>query len=74
MKDKRTYTTHKEHAEDISHENETLKDFTNNKVEIKEKEQLRLELNQVKIQRDIVLKKLNKVLTIAKQLRTLIEL
>lgn len=36
-------------------------------------EQLKLELNQVKIQRDIVLKKLNKALTIAKQLRTLIE-
>ncbi len=28
MKDnKRTYTIHKEHGEDISHENETVKDF-----------------------------------------------
>ena len=73
MKDKRTYTSRKEHGEDMSHENETVKDFTNSKLEIKEKEQLRLELNQVKIQRDIVLKKLNKALTIAKQLRILIE-
>ena len=27
MKDKRTYTKHKEHGEDISHENEILIDF-----------------------------------------------
>ena len=27
MKDKRTYTHHKEHGEDISHENETVLDF-----------------------------------------------
>jgi len=27
MKDKRTYTTHKEHGEDISHENEIVIDF-----------------------------------------------
>ena len=73
MKDKRTYTSRKQPGEDMTHKNETVKDFTNSKLEIKEKEQLRLELNQVKIQRDIVLKKLNKALTIAKQLRTLIE-
>ena len=73
MKEKRTYNTYKEHGQDISMENETVKDFTNSKLEIKEKEQLRLELNQVKIQRDIVLKKLNKALTIAKQLRKIIE-
>ena len=27
MKDKRTYTKHKEHGEDISHENEIVMDF-----------------------------------------------
>ena len=27
MKDKRTYTNHKEHGEDISHENEIVIDF-----------------------------------------------
>ena len=38
-----------------------------------EKSQLKSELEQVKIQRDIALRKLNKALTIAKDLRKLIE-
>ena len=38
-----------------------------------QRDQARLELNQVKIQRDIALRKLNKALTIAKDLRKLIE-
>ena len=38
-----------------------------------ERDQARLELDQVKIQRDIALRKLNKALTIAKDLRKLIE-
>jgi hypothetical protein len=38
-----------------------------------QRDQARLELDQVKIQRDIALRKLNKALTIAKDLRKLIE-
>ena len=38
-----------------------------------EKEKIKEELNQVKIQRDIALRKLNKALSIAKDLRKLIE-
>ena len=38
-----------------------------------EKEKIKEELDQVKIQRDIALRKLNKALTIAKDLRKLIE-
>ena len=38
-----------------------------------EKQQLKSELDQVKIQRDIALRKLNKALTIAKDLRKLVE-
>jgi len=38
-----------------------------------EKSQLKSELEQVKIQRDIALRKLNKALTIAKDLRKLVE-
>ena len=39
----------------------------------KEKEQMKNELEQVKIQRDIALRKLNKTLQIAKDLRKLVE-
>ena len=38
-----------------------------------QRDQARLELDQVKIQRDIALRKLNKALNIAKDLRKLIE-
>jgi len=38
-----------------------------------QRDQARLELDQVKIQKDIALRKLNKALTIAKDLRKLIE-
>jgi LPS O-antigen subunit length determinant protein (WzzB/FepE family) len=38
-----------------------------------EKSQLKSELEQVKIQRDIALRKLNKALAIAKDLRKLVE-
>jgi len=38
-----------------------------------QRDQARLELYQVKIQKDIALRKLNKALTIAKDLRKLIE-
>ena len=38
-----------------------------------EKEKIKEELDQVKTQRDIALRKLNKALTIAKDLRKLIE-
>jgi len=38
-----------------------------------QRDQARLELDQVKIQRDIALRKLNKALQIAKDLRKLIE-
>ena len=38
-----------------------------------QKDQMKAELEQVKIQRDIALRKLNKALTIAKDLRKLIE-
>jgi len=38
-----------------------------------EKDKMKEELEQVKIQRDIALRKLNKALTIAKDLRKLIE-
>ena len=38
-----------------------------------QRDQARLELDQVKIQRDIALRKLNKALTIAKDLRKLID-
>ena len=38
-----------------------------------QRDQARLELDQVKIQRDIALRKLNKAVTIAKDLRKLIE-
>ena len=33
MKDKRTYTHHKEHGEDISHENEVVIDFVEAKTD-----------------------------------------
>ena len=39
----------------------------------REKEKLKEELEQVKIQRDIALRKLNKALQIAKDLRKLVE-
>jgi len=39
----------------------------------KQKEQMKVELEQVKIQRDIALRKLNKALQIAKDLRKLVE-
>ena len=39
----------------------------------KEKEQMKNELEQVKIQRDIALRKLNKALQISKELRKLVE-
>tara|TARA_R110000824_G_scaffold199640_1_gene383596 strand:- start:1074 stop:1259 length:186 start_codon:yes stop_codon:yes gene_type:complete len=38
-----------------------------------EKEKIKEELDQVKIQRDIALRKLNKALQIAKELRKLVE-
>ena len=38
-----------------------------------QKDQMKAELEQVKIQRDIALRKLNKALTIAKDLRKLVE-
>ena len=38
-----------------------------------QKDQMKAELEQVKIQRDVALRKLNKALTIAKDLRKLIE-
>ena len=38
-----------------------------------QRDQARLELDQVKIQRDVALRKLNKALQIAKDLRKLIE-
>ena len=39
----------------------------------KEKDQLKQELDQVKLQRDIALRKLNKALQISKDLRKIIE-
>ena len=47
---------------------------TNENLKLRlEKEKIKEELNQVKIQRDIALRKLNKALQIAKDLRKLIE-
>jgi len=46
----------------------------NNFIKLKkEKEQMKNELEQVKIQRDIALRKLNKALQISKDLRKLVE-
>ena len=60
-----------------------IKDKENNMSEIigentflklrKQKEQMKVELEQVKIQRDIALRKLNKALQISKDLRKLVE-
>ena len=48
---------------------------TNENLKLRlEKEKIKEELNQVKIQRDIALRKLNKALSIAKDLRKLIEI
>ena len=47
---------------------------TNENLKLRlEKEKIKEELDQVKIQRDIALRKLNKALEIAKDLRKLIE-
>ena len=47
---------------------------TNENLKLRlEKEKMKEELDQVKIQRDIALRKLNKALQIAKELRKLIE-
>jgi len=47
---------------------------TNENLKLRlEKEKMKEELDQVKIQRDIALRKLNKALQIAKDLRKLIE-
>ena len=47
---------------------------TNENLKLRlEKEKIKEELNQVKIKRDIALRKLNKALSIAKDLRKLIE-
>ena len=47
---------------------------TNENLKLRlEKEKIKEELDQVKIQRDIALRKLNKALQIAKDLRKLIE-
>ena len=47
---------------------------TNENIKLRlEKEKIKEEINQVKIQRDIALRKLNKALSIAKDLRKLIE-
>ena len=47
---------------------------TNENLKLRlEKEKMKEELDQVKIQRDIALRKLNKALEIAKDLRKLIE-
>ena len=47
---------------------------TNENLKLREqRDQARLECDQVKIQRDIALRKLNKALQIAKELRKIIE-
>jgi LPS O-antigen subunit length determinant protein (WzzB/FepE family) len=56
----------------VDKENNTIGE--NNFLKLrKQKEQMKAELEQVKIQRDIALRKLNKALQIAKDLRKLVE-
>jgi LPS O-antigen subunit length determinant protein (WzzB/FepE family) len=56
----------------VDKENNTIGENTFLKLR-KQKEQMKAELEQVKIQRDIALRKLNKALQIAKDLRKLVE-
>jgi LPS O-antigen subunit length determinant protein (WzzB/FepE family) len=61
-----------EKANIVDKENNTIGE--NNFLKLrKQKEQMKTELEQVKIQRDIALRKLNKALQIAKDLRKLVE-
>jgi LPS O-antigen subunit length determinant protein (WzzB/FepE family) len=61
-----------EKANIVDKENNTIGE--NNFLKLrKQKEQMKAELEQVKIQRDIALRKLNKALQIAKDLRKLVE-
>ena len=61
-----------EKANIVDKENNTIGENTFLKLR-KQKEQMKTELEQVKIQRDIALRKLNKALQIAKDLRKLVE-
>jgi LPS O-antigen subunit length determinant protein (WzzB/FepE family) len=61
-----------EKANIVDKENNTIGENTFLKLR-KQKEQMKAELEQVKIQRDIALRKLNKALQIAKNLRKLVE-
>lgn len=61
-----------EKANIVDKENNTIGENTFLKLR-KQKEQMKAELEQVKIQRDIALRKLNKALQIAKDLRKLVE-
>ena len=61
-----------EKANIVDKENNIIGENTFLKLK-KEKEQMKNELEQVKIQRDIALRKLNKALQISKDLRKLVE-
>ena len=64
----------KEATKNITDKGDNMDIGENTFLKLREqRDQARLELDQVKIQRDIALRKLNKELTIAKDLRKLIE-
>ena len=64
----------KDHIKNITDKGDNMDIGENTFLKLREqRDQARLECDQVKIQRDIALRKLNKALQIAKDLRKLIE-
>ena len=64
----------KDHIKNITDKGDNMEIGENTFLKLREqRDQARLECDQVKIQRDIALRKLNKALQIAKDLRKLIE-
>ena len=64
----------KDHIKNITDKGDNMDIGENTFLKLREqRDQARLECDQVKIQRDIALRKLNKALQIAKELRKLIE-
>jgi len=64
----------KDRIKDITDKGDNMEIGENTFLKLREqRDQARLECDQVKIQRDIALRKLNKALQIAKDLRKLIE-
>ena len=64
----------KDHIKNITDKGDNMEIGENTFLKLREqRDQARLECDQVKIQRDIALRKLNKALQIAKELRKLIE-